>query len=215
MNTITPITSISESILKYFIKQTKLISIDEFTKDHIKNTAKGLEVIKEQGNDLMSFVQSYRSFLNIPVPDKKIVSAHKLLERVKVLMNQTYHSENITFDVAVNPKNLELFVDEKQIIQVLMNLSKNALQSLADMDNGIIKISAGMNNEGKKYIEVKDNGPGIPTELIDEIFILFFTTKNTGTGIGLSLSKQIVRLHGGSLDVLSIPFKETVFSLYF
>jgi len=215
MNTITPITSISESILKYFIKQNKLISIEEFTEDQIKNTAKGLEVIKEQGNDLMSFVQSYRSFLNVPLPNKKIVSAYKLLERVKLLINQIPNSSNIAFSITVNPKNLELFVEEKQIIQVLLNLSTNALQALADIDGGIINISAGINKNKKKYIEIEDNGSGIPSEYIDEIFVPFFTTKNTGTGIGLSLSKQIMRLHGGTLNVKSNPFKKTVFSLEF
>ncbi|NNE78299.1 MAG: histidine kinase, partial [Pricia sp.] len=88
MNTITPITSISESVLKYFKKGEHAISADEFEEHHVKSTVKALEVIKEQGNDLMSFVQSYRTFLNVPEPDKELITAKKLLERVVILMGE-------------------------------------------------------------------------------------------------------------------------------
>lgn len=213
MNTITPMTSISESILKYYKTENGLVAIEDFAEKHIENTAKGLEVIRAQGSDLMSFVRSYRSFLNVPTPDREIVSAQKLLDRLKVLVDQDAHSDNITFSMSIYPENLELFVDEKQIIQVLTNLSKNALQSLKSVHNGTIKISAGINREGKKYIEVKDNGPGIQPELIDEIFVPFFTTKKAGTGIGLSLSKQIMRLHGGTIKVRSSLNNETAFTV--
>lgn len=168
-----------------------------------KNTAKGLEVIKEQGGDLMEFVQSYRSFLSLPKPDKTLVSASKLLEKIKVLMSQDNENNTISFEVETSPTDLELYIDEKQISQILINLSKNALQSLGTQENGMVKITSGITKGRKKYISVWDNGPGIPPELIDEIFVPFFTTKNTGTGIGLSLSKQIMHLHGGSMTVVS------------
>ncbi len=115
----------------------------------------------------------------------------------------------------VSPENLELFIDKKQIIQVLVNLGKNALQSLESNKKGIINISAGINSSKKKFIKVSDNGSGIPPELIEEIFVPFFTTKTYGSGIGLSLSKQIMHIHGGSLKVHSVPFSETSFSLVF
>lgn len=202
MNTITPITSISESVLKYYKTKDGLIPLKEYTENHIKNTAKGLEVIKEQGADLMEFVQSYRSFLSLPKPDKVLVSAQKLLEKIKVLMNQENES-NISFIVETKPEELELYIDEKQISQILINLSKNAIQSLGDQENGTIKITAGISKDHKKYISVWDNGPGISPDLIEEVFVPFFTTKNSGTGIGLSLSKQIMHLHGGNIAVVS------------
>jgi len=209
MNTITPITSISESILKYFKTDTEL------NENHIQSAVKGLEVIKEQGGDLMEFVQSYRSFLSLPKPDKTLVSGQKLLEKVIVLMHQENENEPITFELDVDPVALELFLDEKQISQILINLIKNALQSLNGQENGSIQITAGINQKQKKYIQITDNGPGIPPDLIDEIFVPFFTTKNTGTGIGLSLSKQIMHLHGGTVRVHSVPFQETSFVLVF
>jgi len=215
MNTVAPITSISESILKYFKKEEDIIALNEFKVAHLNNTARGLEVIKDQGQNLMSFVQSYRSFLNVPKPDKEIVLAQKLLDRVTILMTEDTKVRTVSFEVFAVPKDLELFIDEKQLTQVLLNLCKNAYQSLENQKNGIIKITAGVNNEGNKYIEVWDNGPGIPKELQEEIFVPFFTTKSTGTGIGLSLSKQILRLHGGTLKVTSIPNKETRFLMIF
>lgn len=213
MNTITPITSISESILKYFKTGNKLASPTDFTADQVKNTAKGLEVIKNQGNDLMSFVQSYRTFLSVPEPDRELISANELLEKVKFLLDEQKAEKTVAIQVLVLPKDLEIFVDEKQITQVLLNLGKNAQQSLQYSDEGKIQFLAGINELDKKYIQVVDDGPGITPELMDEIFVPFFTTKNTGTGIGLSLSKQIMRLHGGSIGVASR--EKTVFTLTF
>ncbi len=213
MNTITPITSISESILKYFRKGDSLIPITAFEDHEIKNTVKGLEVIKEQGKDLMSFVQSYRKFLSIPEPDKEIIPANKLLDKIRLLLDSEGENSTLKIETNVDPIDLELFIDEKQITQVLLNLGKNAKQSLDNQENGLIKFTAGLNKKGEKIIQIWDNGPGISPELIDEIFVPFFTTKNTGTGIGLSLSKQIMRLHGGSIGVVSR--ESTLFTLTF
>lgn len=213
MNTITPITSISESILKYFKKGGSLTEPNEFNKDQIKNTAKGLEVIKDQGSDLMSFVQSYRTFLSVPEPDRELIPADKLLERVKLLLEEQNSENTVAITIEISPKDLELFVDQKQISQVLLNLGKNAKQSLEGLENGEVKFICGINEMNKKYIQVWDNGAGIPADLLDEIFVPFFTTKKSGTGIGLSLSKQIMRLHGGSIQVLSN--EHTVFTLVF
>ncbi len=216
MNSITPITSISDTILRYFKKEDGSLPENKFGEGQLQNTVKGLEVIKEQGINLMDFVQSYRSFLSVPKPDKKLVNAMNLLEKVKVLMGEELHTKRaITLEVDASPKNLELFIDEKQISQILVNLSKNAFQALELNEKGQIQIIAGQDAQGKKFIKVQDNGPGISPELMDEIFVPFFTTKNTGTGIGLSLSKQIMHLHGGIITVNSIPGRQTVFALYF
>lgn len=161
----------------------------------------------------MSFVQSYRTFLSVPEPDKKLIPAQKLLEKVRLLIEERTGEDHIKIELLIDPKNLELFIDEKQITQVLVNLGKNAKQSLENQADRKIKFVAGIDNKNKKFIKVWDNGPGIPEDLIDEIFIPFFTTKNTGTGIGLSLSKQIMRLHGGSIQVVSN--ENTVFTLTF
>lgn len=215
MNTITPITSISQSILNYYKTEDGILPVAQINEDLIKNTVKGLEVIKNQGNDLMSFVQSYRSILNVPNPDKKIIDVTNLLEKVKVLASQESGFDTISFQIKNTSKNFEIFADEKQIMQVLINLSKNAIQSLQEKEGGIIELISGITANNEKYIMVKDNGPGISQELIAQIFVPFFTTKSYGSGIGLSLSKQIMQIHGGALKVYSVPFKETSFTLVF
>ncbi len=215
MNSVTPITSISESILRYYKGSNGVLLAEDLDDDKVKNTAKGLEVIKNQGKDLMSFVQSYRSFLNVPTPDKSLIKVETLLDKVKVLSSHEMGFNTISFDVINTTKDLEIYADEKLITQVLLNLAKNAIQALKETDNPHLQIISGTAEHNKKYIIVKDNGPGIPTELINEIFVPFFTTKNDGTGIGLSLSKQIMHLHGGSLKLYSLPNKETTFTLLF
>src|SRR6056297_336550 len=203
MNTITPITSISESILNYFKKDKDLEIPTHFSEQQIKNTTKGLQVIKEQGSDLMSFVQSYRNFLSIPEPDRELVPAKSLFEKIIVLLQEQKVNSSLSIKTQIEPIGLEFYIDQKQLTQVLLNLGKNAKQSLEGIDDGYIHFAAGINAFNKKFIQVTDNGAGIPENLIDEIFVPFFTTKNTGTGIGLSLSKQIMRLHGGSISVTS------------
>jgi nitrogen fixation/metabolism regulation signal transduction histidine kinase len=213
MNTITPITSISDSILKYYQKDDtgKVLPMDP---DKMATAAKGLEVIRGQGSDLMEFVQSYRSFLNVPKPDKSPVSVRRLFEKVK-LLTQRDSNNHIAFQWVYTPEDLEFFMDEKQMTQVLVNLIRNAIHSLESSDSGIITITAGIDKNNRKFMQVKDNGPGIPSEVLEQIFVPFFTTKTKGTGIGLSLSRQIVQLHGGILHVHSIPDQETVFSMKF
>jgi nitrogen fixation/metabolism regulation signal transduction histidine kinase len=213
MNTITPITSISDSILKYYQKDDtgKVLPMEA---DKMATAAKGLEVIRGQGNDLMEFVQSYRSFLNVPKPDKELVSVRRLFEKVKVLTESGLKT-HIDFSWGSTPEDLEFFMDEKQMTQVLVNLIKNAIHSLENRDSGTITVTAGVDENNRKFLEVRDNGPGISPEVLEEIFVPFFTTKTKGTGIGLSLSRQIVQLHGGILHVHSIPDRETVFSMKF
>jgi nitrogen fixation/metabolism regulation signal transduction histidine kinase len=213
MNTITPITSISESILKYYKTSDGLVSSEELDEHKLSSTAKGLEVIKNQGNNLMEFVQSYRSLLSVPKPDRKLVNVKDLFEKVQVLMQA--NTDNIKIVWNYTDEKLEFFIDEKQLTQVLINLVKNAIHSLEDNKKGQVKVSAYIDAKGVKNIEVKDNGPGISPELLEDIFIPFFTTKEQGTGIGLSLSKQIMHLHGGNLKVFSKPNLETAFVLSF
>lgn len=213
MNTITPITSISDSIIKYFKKDGEMIPPKQIDENSVKNAVRGLEVIKGQGADLMEFVQSYRSFLNLPKPDKILIEVKRFLEKVRVLTQQETEKTKVAIELTVNPDDLEIYADEKQLTLVLINLMKNAQHALEHTTNGRIKIRAGIDDEGKKFITVADNGPGIPKEIIDDIFVPFYTTKEKGTGIGLSLSKQIIHLHGGSLRVLSVPGKMTTFTI--
>ena len=138
-----------------------------------------------------------------------------LANRIKVLYTSLENSGKVKLAITVNPPEMELFADENLISQVLINLTKNALQANEQNPEGKIQITARFNPEHRPEIRVTDNGPGIPDEILEQIFVPFFTTREKGSGIGLSLSRQIMRLHGGSLQVRSVPGKETVFSMIF
>jgi len=215
MNSIAPITSLSESLCQFFMIDGRPALPEEVTETTIKNTLRGLSVIKEQGNGLMLFVESYRKLTRLPKPDMKIFRVEELISRIKILYTSLENSAIIKLAVTVNPKEMELFADENLISQVLINLTKNALQANEKNPEGKIQVIAGFNSEHRPEIRVVDNGPGIPDEILEQIFVPFFTTRENGSGIGLSLSRQIMRLHGGRLQVRSVPGKETVFSLIF
>jgi signal transduction histidine kinase len=139
----------------------------------------------------------------------------QLFDNIITLINLEPIDENIQIKREVSPKNLEIAADKKQVSQVLINLLKNALEALKNRPDGKITLTAAINSDGRAQISVTDNGPGIPDDLMDKIFVPFFTTKESGSGIGLSLSRQIMLLHGGSLKVDSTPDKLTTVSLVF
>jgi two-component system nitrogen regulation sensor histidine kinase NtrY len=215
MNSIAPITSLSESLCKFFTIDGRPALPEEVTEATIETTLRGLNVIKEQGNSLMLFVESYRKLTRLPKPDKIIFKMEDLVNRIKVLYSSLENSGKVKLAVAISPPDMELFADENLISQVLINLTKNALQANEKNPDAKIQITIGINSEHRPEIRVTDNGPGIPDEILEQIFVPFFTTRENGSGIGLSLSRQIMRLHGGSLQVRSVPGKETVFSMIF
>lgn len=209
MNTIAPITSLSESLSKK-VGQELHSTDSETNKQSLEVVNRGLEVIRTQSVGLMQFVDSYRKLTRLPKPDKKILIATDLLNQIKLLFESDCRG-GVCIEVMTVPENLEIYADEGLISQVLINLVKNAIQ--ANESNPKAKISViAKNKDNRVEINVVDNGPGIPKEIIDEIFVPFFTTHENGSGIGLSISRQIVRLHGGNLKVRSIPNQETVFN---
>jgi two-component system nitrogen regulation sensor histidine kinase NtrY len=215
MNSITPITSLSESLSHIYGSQDNPVLPEQVTPRTITTTLQGLNVIKEQGKGLMSFVESFRKLTRVPEPEKKMFKVADLISRVQILYSSLEKSDKVSLVVSLKDTEQEIFADQNLISQVLLNLVKNALEANENNPDGQIKIVAGTYTNNRPEICVIDNGPGIPEENIDEIFVPFFTTRQTGSGIGLSISKQIMRLHGGNLKVKSVPGKETVFCLSF
>ncbi|MDP2339137.1 MAG: ATP-binding protein [Bacteroidota bacterium] len=215
MNSIAPITSLSESLSKFFTIDGRPALPEEVDEKTIQTTIRGLNVIKEQGNGLILFVESYRKLTRLPKPDKKAFKFEDLANRIKVLYLSLGNSDKVKLTVTVNPPEMELFADENLISQVLLNLLKNAVEAISNHPEGRIHVIAGYSSNNRPEICVADNGPGIPNDIMEQIFVPFFTTRENGSGIGLSLSRQIMRLHGGSLQVRSVPNKETVFCLGF
>lgn len=199
MNAITPITSLSESLL----------TIQEPKNDNIY---KGLEAIHTTGKGLISFVETYRELSRIPLPRQAVFEVQQFLTRMIRLSLPEMHTPII--NLSVQPADLLLYADENLISQVVLNLLKNALHASQNGDPVLIR--AYNNDEGQVIIEICDNGCGIPDEIVPHIFIPFFTTKESGSGIGLSIARQIMRLHGGSLSLIrNTPSFRTIFRLTF
>jgi nitrogen fixation/metabolism regulation signal transduction histidine kinase len=215
MNSITPITSLSESLSGIYLEDGKPVSPDHLTSKAVSTTLQGLNVIKTQGRGLMSFVDSYRKLTGIPQPDKQLFKVACLLERIKVLYGSLGGNERIELSFDLEDPDLQIYADQDLISQVLINLLRNGLEANENNPEARIFIHAGLDNEQRPEICVSDNGPGIPEENLDEIFVPFFTTRRNGSGIGLSISRQIMRMHGGNLRVRSSRGKETVFCLNF
>lgn len=210
MNSITPITSLSDTLLSYYEKGTTSPSAET-----IANTVKGLEVIRERGDGLIRFVTSYRKLTKISPPILKTIEAKPFLEHIILLVANESTQVPIHFVQNITPETLTLDADEGQLSQVLINLIKNAIQAVESIENPTIKIIAKLNKNNRPQIIVSDNGIGIPEEIIEQIFIPFFTTKENGSGIGLSLSRQIMRNHSGTIKVVSKQAKGSQFVLEF
>lgn len=197
MNTVTPIASLSETLLKFE-------SVDE----EVRN---GLSTISQSSRGLIKFVDTYRNLTRVAMPSKKAFYFRELAERVISLTREQAVISGAVCTYVEKSEDVLLYADEGQITQILINLVKNAVQ--ADARN--IEITAEINLSEHIIINVSNDGIPISKESQEEIFVPFYTTKQEGTGIGLSLSRQIMRLHNGSLKLIRSDEKGTVFSLIF
>jgi len=215
MNSITPITSLSESLTRIFRKGDAPITAGEVSDKTISTALQGLNVIVEQGKGLSAFVESYRKLTRIPRPELKLFRVTDLFDRVRILSDSLEKGPGtmIFFDNA--EPGLEIYGDENLISLVLLNLIKNAIEANEGNPACNIRIGSRRGINLNPEICVVDNGPGISGENLEEIFIPFFTTKEKGSGIGLTISKQIMGAHGGSLKVRSLPGIETIFCMSF
>ncbi|MCU0408991.1 MAG: ATP-binding protein [Bacteroidales bacterium] len=214
MNSITPVASLSESLSRLLHRDDKEISPEDVTPAMISTLIHGLQVISDQGKGLMAFVESYRKLSRLPEPERALLSVSALFSRAKVLFD-SLGAEGITLTIKKPAEDMNIFADQNLICQVFINLFRNAAEANNGREGAEIILAADINDSGNPEICVSDNGPGIPAELIDQVFVPFFTTRQSGTGIGLSISRQIMKIHGGTLKVRSVPGVETVFCLGF
>lgn len=211
MNTLAPVTSIAQT-LKGIWKEKVNADDNPVEKDDIKSTISGLDVIGERGEALIRFVQSYRALTRAPEPKPTPIACHNFSDRLKILISPLKDNFNGDITFQSPARDFTFTADEQMMVQVVINLVKNAIEALAKVPDPKIEISCNTLS-GATEINVSDNGPGIPSEIMDDIFIPFFTTRDNGSGIGLSLSRQIMRLHGGSLKVNSSPETGTRFTM--
>jgi nitrogen fixation/metabolism regulation signal transduction histidine kinase len=213
MNNIAPITTLSQVISSYFTKNSKAVDLKDIDSQTISNTIKGLRVIEERSLGLMNFVDNYRKFTKLPVPKLGKVNLSNLIEN-NLLAASTFPDFNtIKLDSSVG-KNLMVTADEKLLSQVITNLLKNAFEALilGSVENPKITLKTEQLENSTK-VNISNNGPEIPPEIREQIFTPFFTTKDTGSGIGLSLSKQIMLKMNGDVLLSSRKGNQTTFSI--
>ena len=200
MNSVTPVTSLSDTLIS-------ILSADHNKKqvkgDDLDNVRKGLVAIKDRTTGLQEFTESYKNLTRIPQPKKATIESQDLIAQLKILLSNEFEKEKIYVHYNSNPQDLKFEADISQILQVILNLFKNSINALQETSEPKIYFSISKTEADRVKIVVEDNGPGISEENVGKIFIPFFTTRKNGTGIGLPLSREIVRQHGGRLNVVS------------
>ena len=217
MNSVTPIASLVTTLNDILAEE--LVWKDgalQLSSDTLQDISEGLETIQSRSKALIKFINTYRSFTNIPIPNFEVVKVQKLLDRVSTLMSAEMEKATINYQYEVTDPNLEMRIDIELIEMVLINLIKNAIEALTLQEaERKVSLRASTTYDHHVLIEVTDNGEGIIPEALESIFIPFFTTKAEGSGIGLSWSRQIMQLHKGSLTVSSKVGGPTTFTLRF
>jgi len=213
MNSLAPITSISTTLKELWAQPEREIASEKEKEARIRQTVKGLDAIAEQSEGLTTFFESYRVLSRIPDPVLKELKVCELLEKLETLVTSDELNTGIIFSFHCEDMGMTLLADEQMIQNVLLNLVKNAVQAVGEVQLPSIHISARF-HDPQLVIEIADNGHGIPEDIAEEIFMPFFTTREQGTGVGLSYSRQVVNMNKGRIEFESLPGR-TVFRLIF
>lgn len=208
MNSITPISSLSTTV-NQMVEDWDPSDLE--TNNDIKQA---LRTIQKRSDGLLQFVQTYRNLTKISKPNFTIISVTPFLSNLKQLYKEEFHKKNIELIINIDSPDLEITADESMMEQVFINLIKNAIHAVEKVKNPRISFNAKYGNYGNIVLQVQDNGQGILPEVLEKIFIPFFTTKQTGSGIGLALSRQLVKAQGGSITAQS-TVGNTVLSVRF
>lgn len=216
MNSITPISSLASTvngILTNYTESNPQLSAEEG--EDLENIVHAITTIESRSKGLLNFVELYRNLTRIPKPNFLHFSINNLFERAQELMSPKFEKLSIEYKVRIYPHDLKILADPDLIDQVLINLLLNAIDAVKGVENPKITIVASVNLNNRTMIEIADNGKGIPQDMLDKIFMPFFTSKKTGSGIGLSLSRQIMQMHKGSISVRSKKDEGATFTMIF
>lgn len=216
MNSITPISSLAATVTEMmYDEETQQSKVNQLDKDDIDNIQDALKTIISRSQGLLSFVELYRNLTRIPKPNFRYFGVEELFNRAIRLMQPKLDETGIKISTHIEPSGLMLTADPDLVDQVLINLILNASDALKSREDARIQLNAFPNKNGRVVIEIQDNGPGIKPDIMDKIFMPFFTSKKDGSGIGLSLSRQIMHLHKGTISVKSWPDEGALFTLTF
>ncbi len=212
MNSVAPISSLAETLNKRL--QQSMSQLDNST-GAVDDLEIGINTIKKRSEGLLKFAETYRNLNKITTPNLQEVFVRDLFENMHQLMQPTLDQKHITLEIILKDPQLKLNVDSNLLEQVIINLMVNAIEAVKDLKESKITLSGIQLSNKKVLVKVIDNGNGMEQEILDKIFIPFFSTKKTGSGIGLSLCKQIMMLHKGNIQVQSKPGEGTAFTLHF
>jgi two-component system, NtrC family, nitrogen regulation sensor histidine kinase NtrY len=212
MNSVAPISSLAETLKNRLQQSVNVLNNDTGSVDDLEL---GIETIKRRSEGLLKFAETYRNLNKINTLNLKKVYVRDIFENLLQLMQPTLEQKNIEVETILKETDLALEVDTDLLEQVLINLVVNAIEAVKDKPQPRIVLTAYIANNRKTVIKVADNGYGMAEELLDKIFIPFFSTKKSGSGIGLSLCKQIMMLHKGNIQVHSVEGEGTAFQLQF
>lgn len=213
-NSITPIHLLSTSLLDTFHQAGQQISPGQLDEQMIDRIVLGLKTLVKRSRGLADFLNTYKSITQTGEPEYSRITLEELFDRIQSLMADELEKSAVNMEIQVSPSGLQLLADEKLVEQSLINLVKNAIYACREVDGASIGLSAFM-QEQQVYVEVRDNGKGIPEEIMDHVFTPFFSTRKDGSGIGLSLARQVMQMHRGSIHVESDQGKGTSFILVF
>jgi two-component system, NtrC family, nitrogen regulation sensor histidine kinase NtrY len=206
-NSVSPITLTASGILQILELQ------DKPSREQMEGIISGLQAIRKRSKGMAAFVESYRQLTRIPTPNFNRVAVQQMFDNLGRLMKDELDRRGIEFRVIIAPREITVWCDEQLVEQVLINLLRNASESLAGIEQGVIMLTCVQEHDAV-LMSVTDNGQGISPDLLESIFIPFFSTKPEGSGIGLSISRQLMNLHKGRISVQSKPGK-TSFNLHF
>ncbi len=216
MNSITPISSLASTVQEMmFVDPDADLKLKALDEDDVEGIGSALKTIQSRSQGLLNFVEIYRNLTRIPKPNFRYFEVKDLFERAAELMKPKMDLINITCESKVVPNDIKITADPDLIDQVIINLLLNAIDAVKEVEKPFISIACYQNDSGRVLIEISDNGSGIKPDILDKIFMPFFTSKKTGSGIGLSLSRQIMSLHKGAISVKSKPKEGTTFTLTF
>lgn len=215
-NSITPISSLASTVKDMILDEEEgIVKIRDIEEEDFESIQGAIATIQSRSQGLLNFVEIYRNLTRIPKPNFRYFPVKEIFERTKQLLRPKIDELGIECYSRVFPPDLMITADPDLIEQVVINLILNSIDAVRDVANPEITILATINNSNRVVIDFKDNGYGIKPDILDKIFMPFFTSKKNGSGIGLSLSRQIMHLHKGSISVRSKPDEGTVFTLTF
>lgn len=211
-NSVIPISTLSDVILQMIKDEEGSPDVSRLDEEGLADLIGGIETIESRSKGLANFVKTYDQLTKLPKPAFEEVMVERLVDRLLQLFKADFQQQNIQVEKHLYFSGT-ILIDPNLIDQVLINLLKNAIEAVSNQNEKRLNITASK-TEASVFITIADNGPGIPAEILDNIFVPFYTTKEKGTGIGLSLSRQIMRLHNGQITVQSNA-QGTSFSLHF